>query len=150
MQSRKLYASETGPADDRALALVCGDAADIKVGLAPTSTYTDDQAARGVGALRSPHTFRRSPENRARRQVPARKVRCIHGTQLQGQALVGVSEEVVRPWTESSVNRSLGRRRARLHLVAIYHHTTYRIYALALGCTSYLFGLVEWLQLGLC
>jgi ATP-dependent RNA helicase DHX29 len=31
MQSKKLYAWETGPVDDRALALLCGDAVDIKV-----------------------------------------------------------------------------------------------------------------------
>lgn len=31
MQSRKLYAWETGPVDDRALALLCGDLAEVKV-----------------------------------------------------------------------------------------------------------------------
>jgi ATP-dependent RNA helicase DHX29 len=34
MQSKKLYAWETGPVDDRALALFCGDNPDFKVGLA--------------------------------------------------------------------------------------------------------------------
>lgn len=31
MQSKKLYAWETGPIDDRALALLCGDFVDTKV-----------------------------------------------------------------------------------------------------------------------
>jgi ATP-dependent RNA helicase DHX29 len=31
MQSKKLYAWETGPVDDRALALFCGDNPDFKV-----------------------------------------------------------------------------------------------------------------------
>jgi len=31
MQSKKLYAWETGPVDDRSLALLCGDQADFKV-----------------------------------------------------------------------------------------------------------------------
>lgn len=33
MQSKKLYAWETGPVDDRALALFCGDNPDFKVSL---------------------------------------------------------------------------------------------------------------------
>lgn len=31
MQSKKLYAWETGPVDDRALALLCGDQVDVKL-----------------------------------------------------------------------------------------------------------------------
>jgi ATP-dependent RNA helicase DHX29 len=33
MQSKRLYAWEVGPVDDRALALLCGDQADIRVSL---------------------------------------------------------------------------------------------------------------------
>jgi hypothetical protein len=36
MQSKKLYAWETGPVDDRALALFCGDNPDFKVGKSPS------------------------------------------------------------------------------------------------------------------
>lgn len=31
MQSKKLYAWETGPVNDRAIALLCGDSPDFKV-----------------------------------------------------------------------------------------------------------------------
>ena len=33
MQSRKLYAWDTGPVDDRALALLCGDLLEVRVSL---------------------------------------------------------------------------------------------------------------------
>ena len=39
MQSKKLYAWETGPVNEKALALLCGDQADVRVSKQERPTY---------------------------------------------------------------------------------------------------------------
>jgi ATP-dependent RNA helicase DHX29 len=41
MQSKKLYAWETGPVDDKALALLCAENAEFKAGPAYSSLISD-------------------------------------------------------------------------------------------------------------